>query len=468
MLVLVAAVLLAVWRINPPRADESSPAFARMMANIERLAADIRFVGTPNHAFVRDEIIAEIEAMGLTPILHRTTATLTDNVDARTRIFSMHNAEANASWLEWISDEDNRNLVIESNASYWASLFPGHPWGYGGHVYVDNILVTLPSTLPDAGSILFVAHYDTMQYTMGAADAMAPVAAMLEALRTHAQNYNLANTLHFLFIDAEEVAALGAFAFSRDFMHLINEVDMLINLEAVGNSGGLINFQTSENPHAMVRLYNRAVPRPMGFHWGDWVYATFMPGSYTDFTVFRYYGFSGLNFAILGGNEHYHTMSDNYENLNRNSAWHFFTTIMGLADYAANNSLAALSEPSRDAIFFPFLPGRMIVMTTITANILIGMTFALAITFIAYKFKAKPNKSLHITIILSVMLLVTVALLLFLSILSYLLWIPLLAVAISAFFIKRKWVYRSALVLSGAVALLLWTPPIYLLLLLFA
>ena len=41
-------------------------------------------------------------------------------------------------------------------------------------------------------------NYDTMQYTPGAADAMTPVAAMLETIRFHAHNNNLANNLHFL------------------------------------------------------------------------------------------------------------------------------------------------------------------------------------------------------------------------------------------------------------------------------
>jgi len=467
ILILVATAAFSVWRINPPRADESSPEFQRMMHNIERFAADVRFPGTPNHAAVRDKIIAEVETMGLTPTIHRTEATLEDNIIARTRIFEMHNAEANADWIEWVSTEDNRNLVLESTSEYYRNLFPGHPWGYGEHIYVDSILVTLPSNAPDAGSIMFVAHYDTMQYTPGAADAMTPVAAMLETLREHASNDNLANNIHFLIIDAEEVAALGAFAFSRDFPHFIEEVDLLINLEAVGNSGGLLNFQTSDTPHAMISLYNRAVPRPIGFHWGDWVYTTQMTGSYTDFTVFREYGFAGLNFAILGGNEHYHTMTDNFANLNRNTAWHYLVTTMALADYAANNSLTILREPSQEAIFFTFLPGNMLVLTLTMANVLMGLAFAFALTFLICKFKTKMQKSLLVTILLIVLIALTILILMFESMLSYLFWIPLLAVSISAFLKKWALVYRSAMVASAAITLLLWVPPIYLLWLLF-
>ena len=42
ILVLASASVFSIWRISPPRADESSPAFQRMMYNIERLAADVR------------------------------------------------------------------------------------------------------------------------------------------------------------------------------------------------------------------------------------------------------------------------------------------------------------------------------------------------------------------------------------------------------------------------------------------
>ena len=414
---------------------------------------------------VRDEIIAEIEAMGLTPIIHRTEATLRDNLEAGLLIRPMQNPDATALWVQAITE--NFEDILEANATYMRNLFPNHPWGHGEHIYVDNILVTLPAADGSAGGIMFVSHYDTMQYTPGAADAMTPVAAMLEAMRVHARNDNLANNLHFLFTDAEEVWALGAFAFSRDFPHMIDEVDMLINLEAVGNSGGLLNFQTSDAPHAMISLYNRAVPRPIGFHWGDWVYTTQMPFSYTDFTVFREYGFAGLNFAILGGHEHYHTMTDTFENLNRNTAWHFLTTTMALADYAANNSLERLREPSQDAVFFTFLPGNMLVMTVTTANIFMGLAFAVALAFLIYRFKTKMQKAWLVTILLMVLMIATILLLIFLGALGYLFWIPLLAVSISAFLKKWTLAYRCAMTVSGAVFLLLWVPPVYLLLSLF-
>jgi len=348
-----------------------------------------------------------------------------------------------------------------------AQSFPDHPLVHRGYMYVDNILVTLESPHAESGGILFVAHFDTQPNTPGAADAMMPVTAMLEALRAQSNHHNLANDLHFLFTDGEEFSALGAWAFSRDFQHLTGEIDLLLNLEAVGNSGGVINFQTSDAPYNMIRLFNRAAPRPIGFHWGDWVYRTTMPGSYTDFTFFRAYGFQGLNFAVLGGNEYYHTPYDTYENLNRDTAWHYLIMTMALADYAANNSLLPLREPSAEALFFPFLPGDMLVMTTTAANILTGLAFAVALAFLIYSFLTKMPKSWLIRTLLALLMVATALTLILVSVLSYLFWIPLLAVSAAAFLKRCPLLYRCAMTVSGVVALLLWVPPIYLLLTLF-
>jgi len=460
VIVLAGAASASIWRVNPPNANETDPTFQRMMYNIERLATGVRWVGTPEVAATRDEIVAEIEAMGLVPIIHRTAFTIEDWYEAMVLIRLLQN-EANASWIpsfeQW---EPGYTGFIEQ-------VFPEHPILHRGYMYVDNIWVTLESGAVDRGSIMFVAHYDSMWNTPGAADAMLPVAAMLEALRSHANNSNLANNIHFLFTDAEEVFALGALAFSRDFPEIINEVDMLLNLEAVGNSGGVINFQTSAAPYNMVSLFNRVAPKPIGFHWGDWVYRTAMPGSFTDFNFFREYGFSGLNFAILGGNEFYHTPYDNFENLNRNTAWHYLITIMAMADYAAENSIAGAGEPSHEAIFFTFLPGNMVVMTTTTANILTIVAFVIAIVFFVYKIKSKPLKTWPITILITLLAIVTALTAFFAAHLAYLLWIPLLCVSISAFIKRWPILYRCALTASAAIVLLLWVPPIYLLLTLF-
>ena len=160
-------------------------------------------------------------------------------------------------------------------------------------------------------------------------------------------------------------------------------------------------------------------------------------------------------------------MTDTFENLNPNTAYHFLVTVMGLADYAANNSLASLQQPSQEAIFFTFLLGNMLVLTVTTANILTGLSFAIALVFLAYRFKTRMEKCQLITAISMILIVATTLVLIFISTLSYLFWMPMLFVSTSAFLKKWKLVYKTALTLSAALTLLLWVPPIYLLLLLF-
>ena len=54
----------------------------------------------------------------------------------------------------------------------------------------------------------------------------------------------------------------------------------------------------------------------------------------------------------------------------------------------------------------------------------------------------------------------------FLNVLSYLFWIPLLFISASAFLKNRPIIYKCAMTLSGVVTLLLWIPPVYLMLIL--
>ena len=109
----------------------------------------------------------------------------------------------------------------------------------------------------------------------------------------------------------------------------------------------------------------------------------------------------------------------------------------------------------------------MVIMTTTTANILTGLAFALAIAFLIYRRKAKMQKTSFIAVLLMSLMGITALSLVYLSQLSYLLWIPLLAVSISAFLKKRATAYKAALTISAAITLLLWVPPIYLLSFLF-
>jgi len=238
---------------------------------------------------------------------------------------------------------------------------------------------------------------------------------------------------------------------------------MIVNLEAQGNSGGLILFETSPNPHSMLNVFRRAVPRPLGFSFAQTIYEAMR--TYTDFNFFRQYGWRGVNLAIIDGHEHYHRPTDTFENLNRNTAWHYLTTALGLADYAANNSLERLGARPRRAVFFPFLPGNMVVISYPWAQVLCALAIVLALAFFVYERKIKKARLTFGSIYLLFLAALSVVAAIFLPTAGYLVWLPLLAMLITAFLKRWAVAYRVAQMLSRVTTLLLWVPLVYLIVL---
>jgi len=442
-LALIIGIVLGIWQTRPPTADETCPAFQRMMYNIERLAVEPRVVGTEELDRARAKIIAEIEDMGLTPVVHSRRYTQEEAYSAWTR-------------LRWSSDVPLEPLPIPYPRR--RSRFDSLP----DEFYVHNIFVRLEAPNSDR-TIMFVSHYDSWPNSPGAADAMTPIAAMLEAMRSQANNRTLANNIYFLMTDGEEFAAIGVLAFIQDHPELRDRIDLIVNLEAQGNSGGLILFETSPNPHSMLNVFRRAVPRPLGLSLGQTIYEAMR--TYTDFNFFRQYGWRGINLAIIDGHEHYHRPTDTFENLNRNTAWHYLTTTLGLADYAANNSLERLGARPRRAIFFPFLPGNMVVISSPWIHILRDLAIALAITFFVYERKTKKTRVTIYSIYLLFLAALSIVATIFVPTGEYLVWLPLLVMSVTAFL--KKWIvaYRVAQLLSRITVLLLWVPLVYLVLL---
>ncbi|MDF2964126.1 MAG: hypothetical protein K0S39_5861, partial [Paenibacillus sp.] len=230
---------------------------------------------------------------------------------------------------------------------------------------LQNILVKLDAPETDRG-ILMSAHYDTKPTTPGAADDTVSVTAILEAMREQAGNPNLQSDLYFLFTDGEELGTLGAKAFVRSHTELLGDIDLVVNFEARGNRGGLLMFETSDDNLDAVRYFQSASSRPLAFSFTTALYHR-MPNG-TDLTRFLKAGYSGLNFAAAEGVESYHSELDSFENLDRGTAYHFLMTVLELADHAAQVPFKV--KRKQDSLFFPLLPGYLVIMSTVASYIL--------------------------------------------------------------------------------------------------
>ena len=235
------------------------------------------------------------------------------------------------------------------------------------HVHVDA-----PGT---EETIFFVAHTDSVKMGPGAFDDIVSVAAMLEGMR-RLEGLTLKRDLVFLFTDGEEQALLGAALFVRDHPEYRDVTRLVINLEARGNRGALLMFETSGSNLGIVREYSKAVSLPFSFSIATAVYRSMQND--TDLTRFLMEGYPGMNLAVIEGAEVYHTAEDNIKTFSRDSAQHYLDTVTELAAHFASAETLEL-EAEEDAVQFPLLRGNMPVLSQTASNSLSFLAFLLTL-----------------------------------------------------------------------------------------
>jgi len=109
---------------------------------------------------------------------------------------------------------------------------------------------------------MLCAHYDSVSTSPGVADNASGVAVVLEALRALMCGPLLDRDVVALLDDGEEDGSLGAVTFVKEHPWA-KEVGVVINLDARGNSGPSIMFETSDGNGWLIRQYSQAVPHPL-------------------------------------------------------------------------------------------------------------------------------------------------------------------------------------------------------------
>ena len=170
---------------------------------------------------------------------------------------------------------------------------------------VANIIAVLPGARREAIGLL--SHYDSRGDTPGAADDAFGVAVSLEAARVVASGPDRQWTIFVLITDAEESGLMGAAALMND-SEVRDHLAAYVNLEAVGTSGPSVLFQTGPANAWIVSPWARSAPHPRGGSYAIEIYKR-LPND-TDFSVLARHQIPGLNFAIIGESQAYHTARD--------------------------------------------------------------------------------------------------------------------------------------------------------------
>lgn len=262
---------------------------------------------------------------------------------------------------------------------------------------IHNLLGVIEGDSPTG--ILLVGHYDSRGHigrtgelgeSYGAADDGYAIATMLEIARLYA-NRDLDNSIYILMTDAEETGLYGAqMAAQEDF---IDDIALVINIEARGVKGPVYMFETSTPNDKVVEFYAN-VELPVSYSLATAVY-TVMPNS-TDFTEFLAVDKPGLNFAVLNGLQYYHTPFDNYTNINQSSIEHYGMQIVPLVEaFATNPEYADVDafQGESDKVFFTLFANVFVHYGEGFAQVLHIVLFVAALGLTGWLFWKKELKA---------------------------------------------------------------------------
>src|SRR6266480_2370141 len=251
-------------------------------------------------------------------------------------------------------------------------------------VKIVNLYGELEGTQPTNPLILLVSHYDSTTHGPGAAEDATGVATCLETIRALKSRGPLRNRLGVLITDGEEsqLGLLGAEAFVNHQPDLVQDLRLVVNLEARGNHGPALMFQTGRDNDGLIRLFSQACPLPVAASFSEEIYRR-MPND-TDFTEFLKAGKRGFNFAFVGGIKYYHSPQDTPGNLSLRTLQHYGSCVLPLAAHLGQADDETLERSLRpgDATFFTLCRGLLVHCPSWLARALVFTTavlFAIAL-----------------------------------------------------------------------------------------
>lgn len=233
----------------------------------------------------------------------------------------------------------------------------------GGYMDIANIYAVFdpPAVTDSTQYVILTAHYDSRfrqevlsdtVFSYGAADDGYGVGVTMELVRVANNYHNLWNQgIKVLFTDAEEHEMDGMRNMMEKDPYVMENVNLVINIEARGVRGPALLFETSEGNGRLVDFYKNS-GLPYGYSLTSLVYGI-LPNN-TDFSVVKN-DYPGYNFAVVDNLKFYHTDRDNYSNISLESIQHYGAQINPLVkSYLLGRAYGdkAAFESSCDKIFF--------------------------------------------------------------------------------------------------------------------
>lgn len=244
----------------------------------------------------------------------------------------------------------------------------------GREVTLRNIVARRSGSMPGP-AVMLAAHHDSARASPGAGDDGMGVAIVLEAAGALMGEPWKGRDVLLLLTDGEESGLLGARHFVNN--HPWRErIATVINVDNRGNSGPALIYETAGDDDA--RLLQAIAP-VMGPVVANSLFATIaasMPNA-SDLSVFREAGMHGLNIAVVGGLEHYHASTDDWDHLDRSSLQHEGQMALA-ALYALATERDDGHKPEGRAVFLD-VAGRALAWWPARAGATVAVLCALAV-----------------------------------------------------------------------------------------
>jgi len=210
-----------------------------------------------------------------------------------------------------------------------------------------NLIAKVPGSEP-TGSLLVLAHHDSVASGPGAADDAVGCVAIVALARELLAGPPLEQDVLLVLSDGEEQGLLGARQF-RDEHPAMKDVRAVINLEAMGGAGPLVCFQMSKDNADLVAAWAQS-PQATGSSFAEVVYSL-MPN---DSDLTRFLGrVPGMNFALVGGCSVYHQPWDVPGKVEDRALRHTIATLVSCTRHLASNGWRE-SAPARNWFNWPF------------------------------------------------------------------------------------------------------------------
>ena len=279
---------------SPSSVEDTKFSTERALIPLKEITKAPHYIGTKEHARVRNYLIGQLEELGL-----------------ETQI-----QEGFVINPKWKSLDKPKNIIAKIQGS------------------------------ENGKSLLLLSHYDSaLTPSYGASDAGSGVVTILETLRAYkSSGKKPKNDIIVLFTDAEEVGLDGARLFVNNHPWAKN-VGIALNFEARG-SGGPSNMivETNGGNKNLIKAFMEAdVKFPVA---SSLMYSIYkMLPNDTDSTVLREGAdIDGFFFAFIDDHYDYHTANDTYDNLDVNTLQHQGEYLLPLVHYFGDSDLNQLKS----------------------------------------------------------------------------------------------------------------------------